>query len=311
MKYIICLLLLSIALPSSAQPTQPAVYQVTFEATWTQDTHPDMFPPNPHFSWLIGGTHNDQVDFWAEGEVASLGIRRMAEWGSTTPLDTEVNAAITAGNAGEIIISDNYPMSPGSVSTTFTVTPAAPLATIVTMIAPSPDWFTGVNSLDLRDGNNWVEELVVDLFPFDAGTDSGATYTSSDQPTTPQVPIAAITGSPFTTGIPVGTLTFALVPVSTGIPAAEILELSSFPNPFNPFTTMSFTTTVSGPVRIAVYDTRGHLVEVLVNEILDKGHHMISWNGKDDRGRQMASGVYFVQAAIGEQKAGQKVMLVR
>ena len=53
------------ALPGvvAAETTQ---YEVVFEATWSQATHPIDFPPNPHFSGLIGGTHSDQVSFWEE-----------------------------------------------------------------------------------------------------------------------------------------------------------------------------------------------------------------------------------------------------
>ncbi len=300
------LILLCFAVPVVAQPSVPAVYLVTFDATWSVDTHPTMFPPNAHFSWLIGGTHNDQVSFWDEGDTASLGIRRMAEWGSTSPLDAEVEIAIDLGHAGEVIISNNYPMSPGSVGTTFTVTPATPLATIVTMIAPSPDWFTGVNSLDLRNGNSWVEELVVDLFPYDAGTDSGTAYTSSDQPTVPQIPIAAITGSPFSAGVPVGTMTFTLMTTSTSVPTTGSIDLTAYPNPFNPRTTISFTTLALGPVRVSIYDTRGRLVDVLVDETLNEGQHTISWNGGD-----LASGVYLARVEQGRQQDVVRLLLTK
>lgn len=69
-------------------------YQVTFDATWSQATHPQDFPPSPHFSGLIGGTHNAAVTFWQEGELATTGIENMAELGSKTALTDEVNAAI-------------------------------------------------------------------------------------------------------------------------------------------------------------------------------------------------------------------------
>ena len=80
---------------------QTARYSVTFDATWTADDPPGQtIPPNPHFSGLVGGTHNDAVRFWDEGELASLGMKRMAEWGSQTDLLAEVQAAIDAGQAG-------------------------------------------------------------------------------------------------------------------------------------------------------------------------------------------------------------------
>jgi hypothetical protein len=51
------------------------------------------------------------------------------------------------------------------------------------MIAPSPDWFVGVAALSLYGDDGWIEELVVDLYPYDAGTDSGPSYTSPNEPT--------------------------------------------------------------------------------------------------------------------------------
>lgn len=51
-------------------------YKVTFNATWSEETHPDDFPPNPHFSGLIGASHNDEVSFWKEGELASPSFQK-------------------------------------------------------------------------------------------------------------------------------------------------------------------------------------------------------------------------------------------
>ena len=64
------------------------------------------------------------------------------------------------------------------------------------MIAPSPDWFVGVHDLSLLVDGNWVDELVIDLEAYDAGTDSGATYTSANQRTSPQASITRLTESP-------------------------------------------------------------------------------------------------------------------
>lgn len=61
------------------------------------------------------------------------------------------------------------------------------------MIDPSPDWFLGVSGLDLCLENcSWAESRTLDLFPWDAGTDSGATYTAPNQPTNPREHIRRI-----------------------------------------------------------------------------------------------------------------------
>jgi hypothetical protein len=168
---------------------QTAHYTVTFDATWSAATHPTDFPPGPHFSGLVGGTHDATVSFWNTGELASLGIKRMAEWGSQVELLDEVQAAIDAGQAETTIVDDPLWTVPGSTGVDIELTSEYSLVTLVSMIAPSPDWFIGVRNLDLGPGGVWAEEIVVELFAFDAGTDSGPSYTSGDQPTVPPVPV--------------------------------------------------------------------------------------------------------------------------
>lgn len=52
-------------------------------------------------------------------------------------------------------------------------------------VIPSPDWFVGVDSLNLCEAGQWKEEMTFDLHPFDAGTDSGFTFSSPNFPTMP------------------------------------------------------------------------------------------------------------------------------
>ena len=177
-------------------PAPTARYRVTFEATWHASTHPTEFPSNAHFSGLIGGTHRSSVSFWQSGALASEGIRLMAERGRQTPLDLEVDAAIRAGHAQNLLVGSDVPVSPGSTSLDFQVSVDYPLVTLVTMVAPSPDWFVGVSGLNLLEGGDWVAERSVDLLPWDAGTDSGRTYRAADLVTSPPEPIQRLTGAP-------------------------------------------------------------------------------------------------------------------
>jgi hypothetical protein len=83
------------------------------------------------------------------------------------------------------------------------------------MVAPSPDWFVGVDSLPLYENGQWRPLITVDLFPYDSGTDSGVFFDSPNADTQPREPIAAL-GAPFT-GLPrMGTMTFTLVPEPSG-----------------------------------------------------------------------------------------------
>jgi hypothetical protein len=192
-------------------PATTAQYQLTFEATWSAETHPTDFPGNPHFSGLIGAAHSSAVYLWKVGETASPGIKRMAELGAKSPLDGEVEALIASGDACSIISGGGINPSPGTVTVILVVTPDCPVVSVVTMIAPSPDWFVGVSGLSLFEDGAWVELKVVDLFPYDAGTDSGASYASADEPTDDPEAIHRIETEPLTVDgsvPPLGTFTF-------------------------------------------------------------------------------------------------------
>ena len=100
---------------------------------------------------------------------------------------------------------------PGMISKKFAMDSAHPLGSLAAMIAPSPDWFVGVTDLALFEGGHWRGEVVVELWPWDAGTDSRVNFTSSNADTNPQDPIELITGFPFEGDGPLGTFTVRLL----------------------------------------------------------------------------------------------------
>lgn len=192
-------------------PAAAAVFRVTFDASWSAQSHPTDIPRTPHFSRLIGGTHRATAGFWRPGALASEGIRLMAEQGRTSPLDSEVEAAIAAGHAQRVLVGGAIDRSPDRVILEFEVSRDHSLVTLVSMLAPSPDWFVGVHDLDLIENGDWVREKVVVLQPYDAGTDSGETFSSADLRTVPPEPIHPISTGPLVVGAsvpPVGTFTF-------------------------------------------------------------------------------------------------------
>jgi len=85
----------------------------------------------------------------------------------------------------------------------------------------------------------------------------------------------------------------------------------NYPNPFNPTTTLTYYLPTEGSVKLAIYDIRGGLVKSLVSGVEDPGHHSVVWNGVNELGNQVSSGVYFVRLeALG--KAGtRKIVLTR
>ena len=99
-------------------------------------------------------------------------------------------------------------------------------------------------------------------------------------------------------------------PVETPVVANRIL--GNRPNPFNPRTTVSFSIGGSGavPVTLAVYDLSGRRVAVLFDGVKAPGVHSAVWDGTDDRGRRLASGVYFSRLLVdGEPDVAKMVML--
>ena len=183
--------------PAPPLPSDPqARYIAIFEADWSAATHPQDFPSNPHFSPMIGATHLAGTRFWEAGAIASEGIERMAEEGSQSPLDGEIAAAQAAGQAETLFRGGGLSPSPGLETVEFDITSAFPYVTLVSMVAPSPDWFVGVSGLLLIANGEWRNEVVVELLPWDAGTDSGASYDSLDADLQPQAPIALLQTAP-------------------------------------------------------------------------------------------------------------------
>ena len=197
-----------------------ATYEVNFEATWSRDNHPGNYPSNAHFSPLIGATHNSDVVIWNDGGLATGGFEDMAETGGTGTLNSELSRARRDGTVMNILRGAGID-SPGSTNFSFEVERSHSLVSLVTMVAPSPDWFLGVHNLDLVQDGRWVESISVDLFSYDAGTDSGTAFTSGNLDTNPAEPITLL-GAPLEGTPAMGTFTFNLIAVpepGTGVPA--------------------------------------------------------------------------------------------
>lgn len=193
------------------QPAYRATYQLSFEADWSAETHPESFPSNPHFSGLVGATHQSDGGLWSVGELATPGIKSMAETGSKTALLNEIEALVQAGDAQTSISGPGISLSPGVTTIEFDITLSHPLVSITSMIAPSPDWFVGTDSLSLRSDGQWLSEVVVELLPYDAGTDDGANFQSSNRVTNPPELITEIKTSPLDSGVPLGRFRFELL----------------------------------------------------------------------------------------------------
>lgn len=185
----------------------PARYEVVFNSTWSAANNPNQFPRNPHFSGLVGATHNGSVLFWQSGHKATAGIECMAETGRKVALTKEIDNTIRQGNAGRVLSGGGLGTSPSQVTLSFNISESFSRVTLVSMLAPSPDWFVGISGLELCENGAWVANKTENLFVYDAGTDSGRTYTASEQNTQPQENIVRESGI-FSPNTRVGTFTF-------------------------------------------------------------------------------------------------------
>jgi hypothetical protein len=85
----------------------------------------------------------------------------------------------------------------------------------------------------------------------------------------------------------------------------------NYPNPFNLSTEIAFQVPVESKVNLKIYNTRGRLVRSLVDGILNKGLYNIRWDGKDEAGNEVASGIYFYKLAAGEFTSVKKMVLLK
>jgi len=105
-----------------------------------------------------------------------------------------------------------------------------------------------------------------------------------------------------------------LIAVSGVDDLASPLKLSlegNYPNPFNPLTVIKFSVPDARNVDLAVYDVRGIRVSTLVSDVLDAGHHEVTWMGRDDAGRSVASGSYFYRLSSGGKTVVGKMLLMK
>ena len=92
----------------------------------------------------------------------------------------------------------------------------------------------------------------------------------------------------------------------------EFVLHQNFPNPFNPDTTIKYELAESANVTLQIYNVVGQVVRTLVgSEAQNAGRYQIRWNGMDDRGVPVSSGIYFYQISAGKFHAVQKLMLLK
>ncbi|XP_050811944.1 spondin-1 [Gopherus flavomarginatus] len=176
-----------------------AKYRLTFYGNWSEKTHPKDYPRRAnHWSAIIGGSHSKNYVLWEYGGYASEGVKQVAELGSPVKMEEEIRqqsdevlTVIKAKAQWPAWQPLNVRAAP---SAEFSVDRTRHLMSFLTMLGPSPDWNVGLSAEDLCTKDcGWVQKVIQDLIPWDAGTDSGVTYESPNKPTIPQEKIRPLT----------------------------------------------------------------------------------------------------------------------
>jgi len=215
---------------------QDAIYKIEFISNWSIDAHPTNFPIGlDHWSALVGTTHNTNISFFEIGQLATNGVEKVAENGNNTTIKQEINTSINNGNAYEVIEGSGLSSGLGTITIeNVNVDIDFPNLSLITMIAPSPDWVAQINNVSLTDvNNNWESLISIEVYATDAGTDSGTSYNSSNMDTNPAENISSYENTaPFSDQI-IGTFNITLIEV-LGLDD-DLLQnnISVYPNPSN------------------------------------------------------------------------------
>lgn len=277
-----------------------ADYSISLTTIWNATDHTSV-PENAHWSELVGATHNTANAFFELGVVSpnTDGIKDMAELGNNTNFMSEVNTAISTNKADQWINAGNLAGAVGTFTIdNLQVSENFPLITLVSMVAPSPDWFIAVNSIDLRSGNNsvnngWKDSFTLDVFAYDAGTDDGTDYTSANAVSNPRVGVFKITGAPIN-GNKMGTMTFTYNSSTLSTVSNHPIEtIKIFPNPTKGHVTVSNIQN-SDLKSIQLYNVLGRLVTAIPTSNnrskidlnltnLSKGLYLLKLNSMDGK----------------------------
>ena len=240
-----------------------ATYDITFQSTWNASEHTSI-PNNAHWSNLVGATHNTANEFVQLGQNATHGIQDVAELGNNAAFEDEVNMAINQNKADKWLQMGFSPNIAQAVTTLadIEISEDFPFLTLVSMVAPSPDWFIAVNSLNLRNDadNDWKDTFTIDVFAYDAGTDDGSNYDSANNANTP-VPVSMINGFPIN-GNKMGTLTLTLKSVLSIETPDFSNNVKIYPNPSNGVVTIK-NNTAAKLSTISIYDILGNQVQYM------------------------------------------------
>jgi hypothetical protein len=167
-----------------------SIYTIEVTGKWSS---PDFtVPAGVHFTAFVGLVHNSDTYLWRNGNLSSPGVESVAETGSTTLIRSEIDSIIFNKMAISLVLM-NAPSATGSNTTTIYCNNKYSFVSFLSMIAPSPDWFIGLDGINLYRNNQWISDTTINLFVYDAGTEDGDVFGYNNPATLPQANIRLLT----------------------------------------------------------------------------------------------------------------------
>jgi flagellar hook assembly protein FlgD len=99
-------------------------------------------------------------------------------------------------------------------------------------------------------------------------------------------------------------------PDQSTVPTNYMLA-QNYPNPFNPTTQILFAIPQNERVTLSIYNVLGQRIATLVDGMLTQGSHVVTWNGRDNRGMQLPSGVYFYTLKTSSFTASKRMLMLK
>ncbi|OQY40289.1 MAG: hypothetical protein B6226_00045 [Candidatus Cloacimonetes bacterium 4572_65] len=169
---------------------------------------------------------------------------------------------------------------------------------------PNSEIFTGINNINedpsfVEDDSNFygknAKELAFQLNSDSPCIDAGnPSYDSDPDGSIPDLGIYPFVGNK-----------------DNDSPVASKMQLSNYPNPFNPTTNILYNIKENAHIDIRIYNIKGQLVKKLINENQTTGRYSVVWNGVDNKANNVASGIYFVKMKQGNKSISKKIILTK
>jgi hypothetical protein len=174
----------------SAPVFSEARYSIEITGKWKAPEF--VVPGGVHFTTVLGMVHSSETYLWKPGTKASLGVENVAEAGNAYPLLYEIDTAIATGKS-IALIAITAPLPTGSSKVNVYCTSNYSYISLETMLAPTPDWFTGINGFNLFENKRWVTDTTINLYAYDAGTEDGDVFGYNNPSTMPQQNVQLLT----------------------------------------------------------------------------------------------------------------------